>query len=460
MALQQDFWQNEHMFHRFRSKPCQRLLRSGFCEWHSQCQYSHDPEWPRRPPNKHHYTPVLCPHAQNIVLSGGGNEVYSTSLCPAGLSCNFAHTKDEVLYHPQVFKTSLCEEHRNLGGDQRTARRKIRSRCHRYYCPFAHGKQELRTSPLTPEQVEDCIRALSVLPHGLCCGVCSHRSQLVPDDASRDNGPSSSGAGATQQQRGAAALSAAAAQAVAVAAVQEVGLQPTWNGMPPTYFQHLTTGLPVLPGAMPQLFGPDSIKAGPWPGAGWPQQPQQQHQQQRPQPQPRLQLQLPDDTVLAPPGVEDGTLCGGVGGSAGGDHLGNGSSGGSGPASLAAKENSVTAMGEVLLNHRDAAKQEAVAEASTATDDGEVDSEIYERAVRFLNELTSEESESDEQVALLPEEDNTADLAAAAAAAAAAVAYHGMPHATWPSAQAAWVDGTAAAGRDCWQVGSKSYWML
>jgi len=189
MALPQDFWQNEHMFHRFRSKPCQRLLRSGICEWHSQCQFSHDPEWPRRPPNKINYSPALCPHIRAVLLNNSG-EVQLENSCPAGLSCTFSHTKDEVLYHPSIFKTNLCEEHRSLTVDQRTARRsKHRPRCHRYYCPFAHGKQELRTSPMPPEQREAVIRATGVFAHGGCCGICSinHMGPIFMDSSQGTN---------------------------------------------------------------------------------------------------------------------------------------------------------------------------------------------------------------------------------------------------------------------------------
>lgn len=179
MALPQDFWQNEHMFHRFRSKPCQRLLRSGICEWHSQCQFSHDPEWPRRPPNKHNYSPVICPNLRPVVINDTG-EVKLENHCPAGLACAFAHTKDEVLYHPSLFKTTMCEEHRLLMTDVRGARRsKNRPRCHRYYCPFAHGKQELRSSPMAPEQREAAISAIASFVPAVCCSVCTH-NQLGP----------------------------------------------------------------------------------------------------------------------------------------------------------------------------------------------------------------------------------------------------------------------------------------
>jgi len=174
------------MFHRFRSKPCQRLLRSGICEWHSQCQYSHDPEWPRRPTNKHNYSPVLCPHLRPVVINDAG-EVQLENHCPAGFSCAYSHTKDEVLYHPSVFKTTMCEEHRMLMIDLRGARRsKHRPRCHRYYCPFAHGKQELRSSSLVPEQIEAAIRAIGVLPPAVCCGICTHNQigQPCPEEAS------------------------------------------------------------------------------------------------------------------------------------------------------------------------------------------------------------------------------------------------------------------------------------
>jgi serine/threonine protein kinase len=48
-----------------------------------------------------------------------------------GKNCNHAHSREEILYHPSVYKTSMCESWS----------------CSRYYCPFAHSMDELVTKP-------------------------------------------------------------------------------------------------------------------------------------------------------------------------------------------------------------------------------------------------------------------------------------------------------------------------
>mmetsp|Transcript_34799 Transcript_34799/g.108420 ORF Transcript_34799/g.108420 Transcript_34799/m.108420 type:complete len:302 (+) Transcript_34799:3-908(+) len=151
------------MLNIFRTKPCQRLARDGVCRWRSQCQYSHCPEWPRRQPRKYVYSPEVCPHLR----SGTG--------CRAGLNCPKAHSKEEVLFHPHFFKTSLCKEHAHhaVQRGSRNARGSKRHRCHRYYCPFAHGAEELRVSPLTEEQRESCVQALELFPSDDCCMACT-----------------------------------------------------------------------------------------------------------------------------------------------------------------------------------------------------------------------------------------------------------------------------------------------
>mmetsp|Transcript_53447 Transcript_53447/g.100558 ORF Transcript_53447/g.100558 Transcript_53447/m.100558 type:complete len:823 (-) Transcript_53447:158-2626(-) len=168
MALPADFWRNEQMLNIFRTKPCQRLFRDGVCDWKSQCQYSHCLEWPRRPPQKHNYSPELCVH----IRFNQNGEVNIESICPAGARCQHAHSKEEILYHPHIFKTKLCEEFRNTNGSQRNSRGNNRTRCHRYYCPFAHGQQELRHSPLSAEQRDQCLRAIEFFPSDDCCRVC------------------------------------------------------------------------------------------------------------------------------------------------------------------------------------------------------------------------------------------------------------------------------------------------
>jgi len=171
MAMPPDFWRNAQSLNIFRTKPCQRLAQDGICGWKSQCQYSHCIDWPRRQPLKHAYSPMMCPNVRMSLLgeNGNGSSVLDKP-CPAGLRCPMAHSKEEVLFHPDIFKTTLCEEN---DGSQRTSRAGKRHSCHRYYCPLAHGSQELRSSSLSEEYRKECLRALDLFPSDTCCKTCA-----------------------------------------------------------------------------------------------------------------------------------------------------------------------------------------------------------------------------------------------------------------------------------------------
>lgn len=178
MAMPTDYWRNDQMLNIFRTKPCQRLARDGVCGWRSQCQFSHSLEWPRRQPRRYNYSPELCPHIRLVDDAGDGPQRIENN-CSAGLRCPWAHSKEEVLFHPHLFKTCLCEEHTSNAGGNQKSRSAKKNRCHRYYCPFAHGHDELRTSPLPAEQRERCLLGMEVFPSDVCCVVCT-RHWLTP----------------------------------------------------------------------------------------------------------------------------------------------------------------------------------------------------------------------------------------------------------------------------------------
>eukprot|EP00929_Paragymnodinium_shiwhaense_P024035 TRINITY_DN14904_c0_g2_i1.p1 TRINITY_DN14904_c0_g2~~TRINITY_DN14904_c0_g2_i1.p1 ORF type:complete len:430 (-),score=58.97 TRINITY_DN14904_c0_g2_i1:232-1521(-) len=170
MALPSDYWRNPQMHNVFRTKACQRLLLGGECAWGSQCQFSHGVHWARRPHRGHQYSPEICPHVR-VSYGPGRGEIHIQNTCPNGPKCTMAHSKEEVLYHPHLLKTCLCEEHANRSGASSRGRRK--RHCHRHYCPFAHGAKELRTSPLPPElRKQYLLDALQVFPSNWCCKVC------------------------------------------------------------------------------------------------------------------------------------------------------------------------------------------------------------------------------------------------------------------------------------------------
>eukprot|EP00929_Paragymnodinium_shiwhaense_P024034 TRINITY_DN14904_c0_g1_i1.p1 TRINITY_DN14904_c0_g1~~TRINITY_DN14904_c0_g1_i1.p1 ORF type:complete len:523 (-),score=99.17 TRINITY_DN14904_c0_g1_i1:60-1628(-) len=178
MSLPTDYWKNPQMHNVFRTKPCQRLAAGGSCSWGSQCQFSHSVHWPRRPHRSIMYSPELCP---KVHITSGPNpgEVRIINSCTLGGKCALAHSKEEVLYHPWLFKTCLCEEHAS-NKNQPTARGRRKKHCHRHYCPFAHGTKELRTSPLSPEKRKEyLLAALAKFPHNWCCKVCEPQRARV-----------------------------------------------------------------------------------------------------------------------------------------------------------------------------------------------------------------------------------------------------------------------------------------
>eukprot|EP00927_Polykrikos_kofoidii_P055345 TRINITY_DN49615_c0_g1_i1.p1 TRINITY_DN49615_c0_g1~~TRINITY_DN49615_c0_g1_i1.p1 ORF type:complete len:357 (+),score=42.39 TRINITY_DN49615_c0_g1_i1:67-1137(+) len=177
MALPSDYWRNPQMHNVFRTKPCQRLIRGGVCDWGSQCQFAHNLQWPRRPHRGHQYSPELCPHVKASGMAAHPGDARVDNPCPAGQKCPFAHSKEEVLYHPHLLKTCLCEEHASRQGASSRGRRK--KHCHRHYCPFAHGAKELRASPLSADVRKWCLlAALNSFPSNSCCSVCD--PQQVP----------------------------------------------------------------------------------------------------------------------------------------------------------------------------------------------------------------------------------------------------------------------------------------
>ncbi|OII75452.1 uncharacterized protein cubi_01973 [Cryptosporidium ubiquitum] len=118
---------------RFRTKPCRRSKQMGCDFGITRCQYSHNIYWPRRCPfylsnqSTIRYIPVLCP---DIIIK---EDESSISHCNRGGGCPFAHSYEEINYHPLMYKTKICEQFQR--GD-----------CNTYYCHLIHGLAERRES--------------------------------------------------------------------------------------------------------------------------------------------------------------------------------------------------------------------------------------------------------------------------------------------------------------------------
>jgi hypothetical protein len=76
-----------------------------------------------------------------------------------------------------MFKTIPCEEYES-GDKKRNSKRG--KKCHRYYCPFAHGQQELRTSDLSLEERKAILGGLDMFPSDKCCNACALPCTMTP----------------------------------------------------------------------------------------------------------------------------------------------------------------------------------------------------------------------------------------------------------------------------------------
>eukprot|EP00919_Chromeraceae_sp_WS-2016_P020227 GHVR01048164.1.p1 GENE.GHVR01048164.1~~GHVR01048164.1.p1 ORF type:complete len:135 (-),score=5.71 GHVR01048164.1:109-513(-) len=106
----------------FRTDTCSRLNGpQQHCKWGDRCQFSHV-KWSRRRPSRYSYTYHLC---NDVSLSNPTHDICTNR------HCRSAHSREEQLFHPKLYKTLLCTDYERYGT------------CPRFYCPLAHGISEL-----------------------------------------------------------------------------------------------------------------------------------------------------------------------------------------------------------------------------------------------------------------------------------------------------------------------------
>ncbi|PFH35174.1 hypothetical protein BESB_060610 [Besnoitia besnoiti] len=109
----------------FRTQLCENHQKA-HCAQPDACPHSHCLTWQRRNPYEIIYDPHLCP---GIEFRRSNSKMSLIRHCTRGRSCTYAHSKEEELYHPLMYKTKICTVFPN---------------CDRHYCPFAHSVDELR----------------------------------------------------------------------------------------------------------------------------------------------------------------------------------------------------------------------------------------------------------------------------------------------------------------------------
>uniref|UniRef100_A0A8B9JHG7 Unk zinc finger n=1 Tax=Astyanax mexicanus TaxID=7994 RepID=A0A8B9JHG7_ASTMX len=113
-------WQdNGYVLSHYKTELCKkppRLCRQGYA-----CPYYHNSKDRRRCPHKHKYRALPCPSVKH------SDEWGDPSKCESGESCQYCHTRTEQQFHPEIYKSTKCNDMQQSGSCPRGP-----------FCAFAH----------------------------------------------------------------------------------------------------------------------------------------------------------------------------------------------------------------------------------------------------------------------------------------------------------------------------------
>ncbi|XP_073945005.1 RING finger protein unk [Choristoneura fumiferana] len=117
-------WQDtNYVLSSYKTEPCKRpprLCRQGYA-----CPQYHNSKDKRRSPRKYKYRSTPCPNVKH------GEEWGEPSNCEAGEACGYCHTRTEQQFHPEIYKSTKCNDVQQAGYCPRGL-----------FCAFAHVEPE------------------------------------------------------------------------------------------------------------------------------------------------------------------------------------------------------------------------------------------------------------------------------------------------------------------------------
>ncbi|XP_041077912.1 RING finger protein unkempt homolog isoform X3 [Polyodon spathula] len=137
-------WQEtSYVLSSYKTEQCKkppRLCRQGYA-----CPYYHNSKDRRRGPRKHKYRSLPCPGVKHA------DEWGDPSKCESGDSCQYCHTRTEQQFHPEIYKSTKCNDMQQAGSCPRGP-----------FCAFAHMDQ-----PLCSDEAQSSCSASSPTLAGL-----------------------------------------------------------------------------------------------------------------------------------------------------------------------------------------------------------------------------------------------------------------------------------------------------
>lgn len=113
-------WQDtNYVLSSYKTEPCKRpprLCRQGYA-----CPQYHNSKDKRRSPRKYKYRSTPCPNVKH------GEEWGEPSNCESGDTCGYCHTRTEQQFHPEIYKSTKCNDVQQAGYCPRGL-----------FCAFAH----------------------------------------------------------------------------------------------------------------------------------------------------------------------------------------------------------------------------------------------------------------------------------------------------------------------------------
>ncbi|CAG9786373.1 unnamed protein product [Diatraea saccharalis] len=117
-------WQDtNYVLSSYKTEPCKRpprLCRQGYA-----CPQYHNSKDKRRSPRKYKYRSTPCPNVKH------GEEWGEPSNCEAGDACGYCHTRTEQQFHPEIYKSTKCNDVQQAGYCPRGL-----------FCAFAHVERK------------------------------------------------------------------------------------------------------------------------------------------------------------------------------------------------------------------------------------------------------------------------------------------------------------------------------
>ncbi|XP_014241173.1 RING finger protein unkempt [Cimex lectularius] len=118
-------WQDtNYVLSSYKTEQCKRpprLCRQGYA-----CPQYHNSRDKRRSPRKYKYRSTPCPNVKH------GDEWGEPSNCENGDNCTYCHTRTEQQFHPEIYKSTKCNDVQTAGYCPRGV-----------FCAFAHIDQEM-----------------------------------------------------------------------------------------------------------------------------------------------------------------------------------------------------------------------------------------------------------------------------------------------------------------------------